>query len=210
MTISVALFDLDGTLVDSLPFIMSTYNLVFKKLNLPWNEIELMEWIGRPIREIASFFAGDKKNDFLKLYEKYYNLDFENNVSPFPGTIEMLEFLKTNRFLLGIVTSKGKEGAMRTVEVTGLDNYMDVVITAHDVYVHKPFPDPILKALDILNVSPGQSLYIGDSHHDVKAGLEAGTTTLAVTWGINTREELAALNPDGLLESWADLKRYLV
>ncbi|MFA5383747.1 MAG: HAD-IA family hydrolase [Eubacteriales bacterium] len=210
MTISVALFDLDGTLVDSLPFIMSTYNLVFKKLNLPWTETELMEWIGRPIREIASFFAGEKKDDFLKLYEKYYNLDFENNVSPFPGTIEMLEFLKTNRFLLGIVTSKGKEGAMRTLEVTGLDNYMDVVITAHDVCVHKPFPDPILKALDILNVSPGQSLYIGDSHHDVKAGLEAGTTTLAVTWGMNTREELAALNPDGLLESWADLKRYLV
>ncbi|HAU32452.1 MAG: HAD-superfamily hydrolase, subfamily IA, variant 3 [Desulfotomaculum sp. 46_296] len=210
MTISVALFDLDGTLVDSLPFIMNTYNLVFKKLNLPWTEIELIKWIGRPLREIASFFAGEKKDEFLKLYEKYYNLDFENNISPFPGTIEMLEFLKINGFLLGIVTSKGKEGAMRTVEVTGMDNYMDVVITAHDVYVHKPFPDPILKALEILNVPPGQSLYIGDSYHDIKAGLEAGTTTLAVTWGINTREELAALNPDGLLESWADLKKFLV
>lgn len=210
MTISVALFDLDGTLVDSLPFIMSTYYTVFSRLNLPWAETELMKWIGRPLREIASYFAGEKKDEFLKLYEKYYNLDFENNVSPFPGTIKMLEFLKINGFLLGIVTSKGKEGATRTVKVTGLDNYMDVVITAHDVSVHKPFPDPILKALDILNVSPGQSLYIGDSYHDIKAGLGAGTTTLAVTWGINTREELAALNPDGLLESWADLKKFLV
>ncbi len=210
MTFSVALFDLDGTLVDSLPFIMSTYKLVFKKLNLPWNEIELIKWIGRPLREIASFFAGEKKDKFLKLYERYYNLDFENNVSPFPGTFEMLESLKINGFLLGIVTSKGKEGAARTIKITGLDNYMDVVITAHDVNVHKPFPDPILKALDILNVSPGRSLYIGDSYHDIKAGLGAGTITLAVTWGINTREELAALNPDGLLESWADLERYLV
>ncbi|HAG10560.1 MAG TPA: haloacid dehalogenase [Desulfotomaculum sp.] len=209
MAISAALFDLDGTLVDSLPFIMRTYHLVFKKLNLPWAEAELIKWIGRPLREIASSFAGEEKEEFLKLYEKYYNLDFENNVSPFPGTVEMLEFLKMNGFLLGIVTSKGKEGALRTVEITGLDNYMNVVITAHDVYVHKPFPDPILKALDMLNISPGQALYIGDSYHDVKAGLDAGTTTLAVTWGINTREELAALKPDGLLESWADLKMYL-
>ncbi len=210
MAISAALFDLDGTLVDSLPFIMSTYHLVFKKLNLPWSEAELIKWIGRPLKEIAPFFAGGKKDEFLKLYEKYYNLDFENNVSLFPGTAEMLDFLKINGFLLGIVTSKGKEGAERTIKLTGLDNYMDVVITAHDVYVHKPFPDPILKALDVLNISPGQSLYIGDSYHDIKAGLDAGTTTLGVTWGINTREELAALNPDGLLESWADLKRYLV
>jgi len=209
MTISVALFDLDGTLVDSLPFIMNTYHLVFKELGLPWNEIDLIKWIGRPLREIASFFAGEKEDEFLKLYEKHYNLDFENNINPFPGTFKMLKYLKKNGFLLGIVTSKGKEGATRTVEVTGLDNYMDVVITAHDVYVHKPFPDPILKALDVLNVSPGQSLYIGDSNHDIKAGLRAGTTTLAVTWGINTREELAALKPDGLLESWVDLKMYL-
>lgn len=210
MKISVALFDLDGTLVNSLPFIIDTYKLVFDKLNLPWAGGKVARWIGRPLIEIAGYFAGKRKEEFLKSYEYYYNLDLEQNISLFPGTLEILEHLRAKGMRLGIVTSKGRNGTERTVKATGLDSYMKVIVTAQDVSIHKPFPEPILEALRLLGALPQQAFYVGDSFLDVEAGKKAGVTTLAVTWGITAREELARLAPDGLLESWADLEKFIV
>lgn len=210
MKTSVVLFDLDGTLVNSLPFIIDTYRLVFDKLNLPWAGGEVERWIGRPLIKIAGYFAGEREEEFLKSYEYYYNLDFEQNISLFPGTLEILDRLRERGMRLGIVTSKGRGGTERTVKVTGLDRYMEVIVTAQDVRIHKPCPEPVLEALRLLGAMPRQALYAGDSFLDVEAGKGAGVTTLAVTWGITAREELAALAPDGLLETWTDLWKFIV
>lgn len=209
MKTSAVLFDLDGTLVNSLPFILDTYKKVFGKLNLAWADGEVARWIGRPLKEIAGYFAGERKEEFLKTYEFYYNQDFDNNINPFPGTFEMLDGLIKKGLRLGIVTSKGKYSADRTVKITGLERFMEVMVTAHDVNIYKPFPEPVLKALRDLNLTPGQALYVGDSYLDVETGKSAGTTTLAVTWGINTREEMSRFSPDGMLETWADLDRFI-
>jgi len=203
---TVVLFDLDGTLADSLPFIKKTYQRVFDLLGLPWADGEVMRWIGRPIKDIAGYFAAGKEKEFLDLYKYYYDLEHDRNVRLFPGTLEILDFLRQRGLRLGVVTSKGREGARRTVELTGLNHYLGVLVTAQDVDRHKPFPDPILKALALLNASPQTAVYVGDSCFDLQAGRQAGTVTLGVTWGVATREELLACEPDDLLESWADLK----
>ncbi|MEW5899490.1 MAG: HAD-IA family hydrolase [Bacillota bacterium] len=205
MHASVVLFDLDGTLADSLPFIKKTYRRVFDLLGLPWADGEVMRWIGRPIKDIAGHFAGGKEKEFLDLYKHYYDLEHDRYVRLFPGTLGMLDFLKQRGLRLGVVTSKGREGTRRTVELTGLNRYLDVLVTAQDVNRHKPFPDPIQKALALFNASPRTAIYVGDSYFDMQAGRQAGTVTLGVTWGMATREELLACEPDGLLESWADL-----
>jgi pyrophosphatase PpaX len=210
MKTSVVLFDLDGTMVNSLPFIIDTYKLVFDKLNLPWADGEVVRWIGRPLKEIAGYFAGEREEEFLKSYEYYYNLDFEQNISLFPGTLEMLDRLREKGMRLGIVTSKGRGGTERTVKVAGLDRYMEVIVTAQDVSIHKPFPEPVLEALRLLGALPQQAIYVGDSFLDVEAGKKAGVTTLAVTWGITAKEELAGLVPDGLLDSWTELEKFIV
>jgi len=202
---SVVLFDLDGTLADSLPFIKKTYQLVFNLLGLPWSNGAVMRWIGRPIQDIAAHFARGKEKEFLELYKDHYDREHDRNVRLFPGTLEMLNCLQEKGLRIGIVTSKGRDGTRRTVELTGLGRYLDVVVTAQDVNRHKPFPDPIYKALALLNASPPEALYVGDSHFDIAAGLKAGTVTLGVTWGMATREELIALQPHGLLETWDDL-----
>jgi len=210
MKTSVVLFDLDGTMVNSLPFIIDTYKLVFDKLNLPWAGGEVERWIGRPLIKIAGYFAGKKEKEFLKSYEYYYNLGFEQNISLFPGTLEMLDRLRKRGMRLGIVTSKGRGGTERTVKVAGLDRYMEVIVTAQDVSIHKPFPEPVLEALRLLGALPQQAIYVGDSFLDVEAGKRAGVTTLAVTWGITAREELAGLVPDGLLDNWTELEKFVV
>jgi len=205
---SAILFDLDGTLTDTLPLIKDSYEQVFKLMNLPWTDGEVLHWIGRPLLYIASFFAKGREEEFLELYYRFYNQELGRRVSLFPGTLEMLQNLKEKGLRLGIVTSKGSEGTKRTIELTALPDYMDVIITAGDVSKHKPFPDPVLKALDLLYTPSQEAIFIGDSHFDIQAGQKAGTITLGVTWGIASREELTALQPDGLLETWADLKLF--
>ncbi|MBE3586435.1 HAD family hydrolase [Desulfofundulus thermocisternus] len=210
MCIQVALFDLDGTLADSLPLIMHTYRRVFDEMGIPWINDNVMRWIGRPIVDIARHFAGgERAEEFIQRYQHHYHRDHDRYTRLFPGTLEMLHNLRTKGIQLGIVTSKGKTGAWRTVNFTGLDRYIDVMVTAHDVERHKPLPDPILKALEVLRVHSRKAVYVGDSHYDIQAGQAAGTVTLGVTWGATPREELERYQPDGLLESWADLKSFL-
>jgi pyrophosphatase PpaX len=121
----------------------------------------------------------------------------------------MLESLKSQGIRLGIVTSKGKPGTTRTAAYTGLDRYMDVVVTAHDVARHKPDPEPLLAALKTLDIRTRQSIFIGDTSYDILTGKNAGCLTLGVTWGLDSRTELEKLSPEGLLESWKELNSYL-
>ncbi|MGB9802379.1 HAD-IA family hydrolase [Desulfofundulus sp.] len=209
MCIKVVLFDLDGTLADSLPLIRHTYRRVFDEMGIPWGDNDVMHWIGRPIVDIARYFAGEEgAEEFIKRYQEHYHRDHDCYTRLFPGTLEMLQNLRSQGFRLGIVTSKGKIGAWRTIKFTGLDSFLDVVVTAHDVERHKPLPDPVLKALEILRVRPEEAIYVGDSHYDIQAGRAAGTVTLGVTWGITPRGELERYKPDGLLDSWEELKLF--
>ncbi|SHF67321.1 pyrophosphatase PpaX [Desulfofundulus australicus DSM 11792] len=210
MCVEVVLFDLDGTLADSLPLIMHTYRRVFGEMGIPWDDGNILGWIGRPIVDIARYFAGEERaEDFIKRYQHYYHLDHDRYTRLFPGTLEMLRNLRAMGLKLGIVTSKGKTGAWRTVNFTGLDQYIDVMVTAHDVDRHKPLPDPILKAMEVLQTRPDRTVYVGDSYFDIQAGRSAGVKTLGVTWGVASRAELERYRPDGLLDSWADLHLFL-
>lgn len=209
MSVKAVLFDLDGTLVDSLPLLKEVYFRVFAEMGLPWGNGDVMRWIGRTIVDIARHFAGERAEEFINRYHHYYYQEHDRRVRLFPGTAEMLQDLKEKGWRLGIVTSKGKTSAWHTIKHVGLERYMEVVITAHDVERHKPLPDPIIKALEALAVRPAEAVYVGDSPYDLQAGKAAGVRTLGVTWGLSTREELAKWNPDGLLVTWEELKLFL-
>lgn len=209
MNTKAALFDLDGTLVDSLPLIVRTYRRVFKEMGIPWGNSDVVKMIGLPLRIIGRHFAGNRELDFEKLYQHYYHKEHDLYTRLFTGTLEMLEELKQNGLKLGIVTSKGRTGALRAVHFTGLDSYMDIIVTAHDVTRHKPEPEALLYALNTLGINSADSIYIGDSSYDIMTGKNAGTRTLGVTWGLGSRGELEKLNPDGLIEQWPELGLYL-
>lgn len=108
-----------------------------------------------------------------------------------------------------MVTSKGRPGTMRTLKVTGIADLFDVVITAYDVTEPKPAPQPVLKALQVLQVKPEAAVMVGDSYFDLLSGRAAGVRVVAVTWGMATREELSKYQPDLIIDTWEDLKKYL-
>ncbi|HBC92678.1 MAG TPA: haloacid dehalogenase [Pelotomaculum sp.] len=209
MNTEAVLFDLDGTLVDSLPLIVRTYRQVFSEMNIPWGNDDVVKMIGLPLKDIGRRFVGEAAPVFEERYQYYYHQDHDYYTRLFPGTLEMLESLKGQDIRLGIVTSKGKPGTTRTAAFTKLDGYMDVVITAHDVARHKPDPEPLLTALATLPARAERTIFIGDSSYDILTGKNAGCLTLGVAWGLDSRTELEKLSPDGILESWEELQAYL-
>lgn len=209
METEAVLFDLDGTLVDSLPLIFRTYRQVFDEMGIPWNESDLEKMIGLPLKDIGKYFTGKEASRFEELYQLYYHRDLERYTRLYPGTLAVLSILEKHKIKLGIVTSKGKPGTTRTAAFTGLDRFMEVIVTAHDVSRHKPDPEPLLHAVQLLGAHVSRTIYIGDSSFDILTGRNAGARTLGVTWGLASREELESLQPDGMLESWDGLMEYI-
>lgn len=209
MKTQAVLFDLDGTLVDSLPLIVRTYRQVFYEMDIPWGNDDVVKMIGLPLKDIGRRFVGEAAPAFEERYQYYYHRDHDLYTHLFPDTLEMLENLKGQGLQLGIVTSKGKPGATRTAAFTKLDRYMDVVVTAHDVVKHKPDPEPLLAALATLHTQAGRSIFIGDSSYDILTGKNAGCRALGVTWGLDSRAKLEKLSPAGIIERWEELYAYL-
>ncbi|MFX4261926.1 HAD family hydrolase [Pelotomaculum propionicicum] len=209
METEAVLFDLDGTLVDSLPLIFRTYRQVFDEMGIPWNESGLEKMIGLPLKDIGKYFTGKEVSRFEELYQFYYHRDLDQYTRLYPGTLAVLSNLEKRKIKLGIVTSKGKPGTTRTASFTGLDRFMDVIVTAHDVSRHKPDPEPLLHAVQLLGAQVSRTIYIGDSNFDILTGRNAGARTLGVTWGLASREELESLQPDGVLGRWDELLKYI-
>ncbi len=209
MQTEAVLFDLDGTLVDSLPLIIRTYRSVFDEMGLPWDEKAVKKMIGLPLKDIGEHFTGKENTPFEDIYQKHYHRDLDRFTVLFPGTLDMLGNLKKQRIKLGVVTSKGRPGATKTMTFTGIDRFMDVTITAHDMSEHKPDPAPLLHALELIGTHVSRAIYIGDSKFDILTGRNAGTRTLGVTWGLAGPEEMALLRPDGIIDGWDELMRYI-
>lgn len=207
--IKAILFDLDGTLVDSLFLIRHSFCKVFQELSISWGNDNVMGWIGRPLKDIADHFAGEKAGQFIERYQYYFHRDHDSFTSLYPGTLEMLVELKRNKMKTGIVTSKGYPGTMRTLEFTGIIQFMDVIVTAHDIDKHKPLPDPVYKAMNMLAVGREDTLFIGDSHFDMEAGKAAGVKVLGVSWGICTPDDLQRYESEAILSEWDDLRLFL-
>ncbi|GAW93057.1 HAD family hydrolase [Calderihabitans maritimus] len=209
MRITTVLFDLDGTLTDSLPLIEHTYRQVFREMGIPWDNTQVMKLTGLPLRRIAKMLAGDREEEFYNLYRQYYSREHDRWIKLYPGTEQMLQKLHNLGFRLGIVTSKGRKGTEKTVGFTGLERYMSVIVTADDVSKHKPEPEPVERALKILEALPEHTVYVGDSPYDLVAGQRAGVKTIGVSWGMAPREVLVKHDPWLVVDRQEELVAWL-
>jgi len=203
------LFDLDGTLTDTVPLIVQTYRKVFQRLDIPWGDDDVVKLIGLPLVEIAGHFKVADRQEFVDLYQHYYHLEHDRLTTLFPNTLETLEQLRHNGLKLGLVTSKGKPVTSRTLAYTGLDAFLEAVVTAHDVKNPKPHPEPIHIALKTLGVPPQNAIMVGDSYFDILSGQNAHTRTLAVTWGLESKDSLLRCGPTGVLDRWEEIHGFV-
>lgn len=203
------LFDLDGTLADSIDLILSCYRYTMRvHLGAEPPDDRWLATLGRPLRDqIRAFARSDEEAAaMMATYQGYQRRVHDGMVRPYPGVREVIARLSEAATPLAVVTSKRREVALRTLRCCGLDGYFPVVISADDVTNGKPDPEPVTAALTALgSPAAGTVLFVGDSPFDVMAGRAAGVLTGAALWGAFPRDELGAAAPDYLLERVDDV-----
>ncbi|GBF34834.1 HAD-superfamily hydrolase [Desulfocucumis palustris] len=209
MALKTLLFDLDGTLMDSIPLITITFRRVFDYYGIPWEKGEVLSTIGLPLREVAERYLPGRAGEFMEKYTLFQKEKQMDYIKLFPGALEALETVKASGYSTGVVTSKRRMPALTGLEATGLNKYMDVVVTVDDVSKPKPNPEPVLRALELLNKKPENAVYVGDSWYDIKAGKGAGVITMGVTWGMASRERLMGEGPEYIVDSFVELMNTL-
>lgn len=203
---SSILFDLDGTLIDSVELIVRSYqHATTIHLGEPLAREAIVPTIGLSLEAILEGLAPGRGPILVEIYREYMRANHDALVRPYDGVLETLRALRERGYRLGIVTSKGRPAATLAFRQWALDAYVDVTICAEDAPRTKPAPDPLLAAAAHLGVEPGQCCYIGDTPHDLIAARAAGMPAIAVPWGAGTRQELTAAQPDLWLEAMGDL-----
>lgn len=197
------LFDLDGTLIDSIELILSSYRhtLTVHRGSTPADDVWLAG-LGTPLlAQFRAFTDDDAEIAAMVATYRAHNLaNHDAMVRPYPGVAPAVHALHATGARLGIVTSKTREGATRGLRHCGFDGLFDVVVGADDVERHKPDPEPIQRALSLLGEPAGGAVFVGDSPHDLAAGRAAGVATAAVAWGPFPRSTLEAMRPDHWIE----------
>ena len=207
---STVLFDLDGTLIDSTELILSSYRhtLEIHRGVAPPDEV----WIaglGTPLWVQFKKFTDDPAEiDAMVATYRNHNLEHHDAmVREFPGVLEAVGQLRDRGTRLGIVTSKKRHGAERGLTLCGFDGLFDVVVTADDVERHKPDPEPVGRALERLQSRATDTIFVGDSPHDIDAGRAGGVATGAVLWSPFPRRTLEEHHPDHWIAEPADLSQ---
>jgi phosphoglycolate phosphatase len=190
-------FDLDGTLVDSLPDIVGAFLDAFGELGLaPPAAGDVRDLVGLPLEHMyASFAPAEAVAPLSAAYRRLYPLRFTRSSRPFPGVEEALRTLRERGFRLAVATTKRSDMAHRLVAAMGLTDALDHV-QGTDGFPHKPAPEVIERALAALGADG--VWMVGDTVHDVEAGRAAGLATYAVTWGTHDAARLRAARPDRL------------
>lgn len=209
MRFSAILFDLDGTLVNTVALILDSFRVSLGKLGLSASENGLLETIGLPLREVCHSLAGDRGEEMFRCYVEFQDTVHDDYVKEYTGAADLLEYLKRKGCRIGIVTSKRRRMAQRGLAVTGLDGFVETMVAYEDTTDHKPEPEPVETALKTLGISPEKAIFIGDSPYDIRCGKNAGAATAGVTWGVTREEALALEEPDIIVHDWQELRTFL-
>jgi pyrophosphatase PpaX len=202
------LFDLDGTLIDSVDLIVDSYLHTFSTHGLPMASRDaILAGMGTPLRIVFAKLT-DNLSDietWIATYRAYNLAHHDTRVRAYPGVVEMVERIGAAGLRLGLVTSKNRIGAQRGLALVGLGHAMEVIVGADDVTHPKPHPEPVRRALETLAMPADSCLLVGDSHHDIHCGRSAGVRTAGVTWGPFDRQHLELVMPDHYCATPLDL-----
>lgn len=206
MKINTVLFDLDGTLINTNELIIASFlHTLDTYYPDKYKREDVLAFIGPSLRETFSAMDAERTDEMIQAYREFNHAHHDELVQEYETVYETVEQLAKQGYKLGIVTTKARKTVEMGLNLTKLHQFFDVIVTIDDVEHVKPHPEPIEKALRLLDANPATTLMVGDNHHDVLGGKNAGTKTAGVAWTIKGRDYLAAYKPDYMLEQMSDL-----
>lgn len=206
--VNAVLFDLDGTLVNTIPLIFECYRHTLET-HLPGLEIPrrvIIGNLGRSLDDILRDFAAAGgapdpdalSREMLETYRSFQRDHLDALIQPYDGMRETLAGLRERGVTLGLVTSKVEWAARLSYQRYGLGEFLSVRVFHDDTALHKPDPEPLLFAAAKAGLLPARTAYVGDSVHDMAAGRAAGMKTIGALWGPSEREDLERSGADEL------------
>ena len=208
---TTVLFDLDGTLANTIPLIVASYRHALEAHGLPVpEEPELRGWIGRTLVDIFTKRHPDQAESIVAEYTRLNVAHLPTLVETYPGVAELLADLASAGVRIGVATSKRRFSAEATLAAVQLDGLVRVAAAMEDTPAHKPAPDPLLHALDVFGADAAGAAYVGDAAVDLLAAAAAGVHGVGVTWGAGTRAELDAVPHAAVVDSVGELRALLL
>ena len=201
--LTAALFDFDGTLVDTTELIHQSLrhatHSVLGRDDIPRET--LLAHVGQPLPRQMELIDAEKAELLLESYRRYNEENHDALIAEFPGIEASLDRLRSAGIKVAVVTSKRRLSVEMALEsFPDLRNVVDRFVTMEDTTEHKPHPEPLLKGLELLgDVPKEEAAYVGDSPFDVEAAGAAGLTSVAVSWGAFSEDTLRAAEPDHLV-----------
>jgi phosphoglycolate phosphatase len=208
ITPELIVFDLDGTLVDSLPDIAAAGNYALGRLGFPEQPLPVYQKViggGEKnfVRRLLGLHRQDLYDQALALYLEYYSQHLGDLTRPYPGVTATLAQLSPVK--KAVLSNKRADLAWQVLNFMGLAGYFEAVRGGDSYGVLKPSPEGLAALIRELGVDPAQALMVGDKPEDVLAGRGAGAQTVALTYGYGDPEALAGAAPDFTLSSFSAL-----
>ena len=205
------LYDLDGTVWDSIPLIMSCFKHAYEEVmgRCDRSDEDLMSYIGRPLPDTFAMHDDETKQKLLDSYLVYnHELLDQDAISMFPGVEDSLKRIKKSGVKQGVVTSKRHRAADVTLKFKGLFGFFDVYVCKEDTEHHKPEAEPLLFAAGKLGISDmSKVIYVGDAMPDALCAKNAGADFALVSWSQMDKEAIMKAAPEGsvLIDSLDEL-----
>lgn len=215
MGYSTILFDMDGTVLDTLQDLWASTNAVLRELGQPERSLDdIRSYVGNGARNqircaLPEGSGDDAIDDALSRYRAHYAAHCRDHTKPYPGVVEALRRLKDAGKKLAVVSNK-PDAAVRLLSDEHFGALMDVAIGETPTLRRKPAPDTVDAALAALGAEKTGAVYVGDSEVDVATAQNAGLPLIAVSWGFRSREALQAAGTTTIVDTPEELLAQLL
>ena len=195
-SIELVIFDLDGTLVDSIPDLTDAVNEFLRASGRPDLAMDdVRRLVGKGARNLVERALGNGTEEevekALAIFLAYNEAHIADKTIMYPGVAETLHELRRQGLRMAVVTNKTEFLSRKLLSVIGIDRYFDLILGADSLPFRKPSPEPVLKALADLHIAPSGAIMVGDSINDIAAGRAAGLATVGCTFGYGDDVELS-------------------
>ena len=208
MTVAVALFDLDGTLVDSLEDLTDAVNVMLAGFGKdPLSSMEVRNLVGKGARNLVQRALGTELPEDVErglgLFTEFNADHIADKSRLYPGVRETLAALAESNIRMAIISNKNEAFSRLILQSLGIDHFFEAICGGDTFPEMKPSPLPLLRIAERFGVAPGEAVMVGDSINDIQAGRRAGITTIGCAWGYGGLVELR--EADRLADSCADV-----
>ena len=202
---NTVIFDMDGTLLDTLEDLRDSVNFALEKYKYPKRTIEeIRNFVGNGVKVLVdkALPGGTENEDFddvFKTFKSHYAKNCNNKTKAYDGMIPVIKKLKDDGYKMAVVSNKSDREVKNLTKIY-FDGLIDVAIGQSDKIRKKPYPDEVEKALELLNSVADESVYVGDSEVDVMTAKNSNLDLIAVLWGFRSRETLIDKGATVLIE----------